>query len=66
MLNIKSSIINVTNYAGKYQQVTLEDGKTKAIIHSIGTIEFSIGRYKVHLQNVLYVSSVDVSLFSTK
>ena len=46
--------------------MTLEDGKSTTKMLGIGTIKFTVGMYKIHLHNVLYVPSLDGSLFSIK
>ena len=53
-------------YDAKVQNVLLVDGESKASIHGIGTIFFSLNDFIIRLHNILYVPSLSTSLFSVK
>ena len=67
MCNNRHLFITFGKYNGDKQSVTLGDGSTHYPIKGIGTIEMIIpSGHKIRMHNILYVPSIDVSLFSTK
>ena len=66
MCRAKHLFTKITPYKGNNSNVLLGDGQTKCRIEGIGTLIINIDNNNIQLMDVLYVSSLDVSLFSIK
>ena len=67
MCNNKNLYLQMADYSGATNHVTLGDGHTKSPIKGVGHIYFVVPKgYTIHLHNVMYVPILNVSLFSVK
>ena len=67
MCNSRHLFITITPYTGKNKYVTLGDGTIKCQIQGIVTMDITLpNRSKLRFHNVIYVPTLNVSLFSIK
>lgn len=66
MCSVKALFLNMRPYKGRYPSVTLGDGSTECAIKGVGDIVIQIMGHTILLSNVLFVPTLECSLFSIK
>ena len=67
MCNSTYLFMSMADYTGSTKHVMLSDGLIKASNNDINTIEIKVATDKViYIHNVIYVMTLNVSLFSVK